>query len=203
MKHPRGRTGRRANPPRGRQQVRAALLRAAAELFAARGPAAVSIRDVAARAKVNHGLVHRHFGSKRALLREVLAQHVRAMAAVIADREWTPETQAQLVQSLFVHRDYWRVLARTLLDGMKPATVQREHPVIRRMVDAYRDMQERGELSAVFDARLVAAGTAAQYLGWVLFEPFLVQAAELGDRPLDETRQRFFDATLEVLRRMG
>jgi AcrR family transcriptional regulator len=196
-------SARRSPAPHGREAVRDALLRAAAELFASRGPAAVSIRDVAARAKVNHGLVHRHFGSKRALLHEVLARHVRAMAEAIADREWTPETQARLAQSLFAHRDYWRVLARALLDGARPAAIQREHPVIHRMVEAYRAMQERGELSGALDARIVAAATAAQYLGWVLFEPFLVQAAGLGDRPLDETRQRFFDATLEMLRRLA
>jgi AcrR family transcriptional regulator len=179
------------------------VIRTAAQLFAARGPAAVSIRDVAARAKVNHGLVHRHFGSKQALLRAVLAHAVQEMAGTIGEGTWTAETQVRLVRSLFAHRDYLSVLARALLDGEEPAHLLREHPLMHGMVEAFRGMQERDELAAVFDARLVAAGTAAQYLGWVLFEPFLVHAAGLGDRPLDETRQRFIDGTLTVLRRMA
>ncbi|MCV7113486.1 helix-turn-helix transcriptional regulator, partial [Mycolicibacterium setense] len=48
--------------PTGREEVAAAVLEAAADLFAERGPAATSIRDIAARSKVNHGLVFRHFG---------------------------------------------------------------------------------------------------------------------------------------------
>ena len=44
-----------------------------ADLFAERGPAATSIRDVAKRAAVNHGLIHRHFGSKERLVGAVLA----------------------------------------------------------------------------------------------------------------------------------
>ena len=48
----------------GRDEVVAAVLEAASELFAARGPAATSIRDIAAKSNVNHGLVFRHLGSK-------------------------------------------------------------------------------------------------------------------------------------------
>ncbi|EUA92019.1 bacterial regulatory s, tetR family protein [Mycobacterium ulcerans str. Harvey] len=48
------------------------MLEAAADLFAERGPAATSIRDIAARSKVNHGLVFRHFGAKEQLVGAVL-----------------------------------------------------------------------------------------------------------------------------------
>src|SRR5271157_1434984 len=51
--------------PIGKEEVVAAGLEAAGELFAEKGPAATSIREVAARAGVNHGLLHRHFGRKR------------------------------------------------------------------------------------------------------------------------------------------
>ena len=46
----------------------AAVLESAADLFAERGPAATSIRDIASRSKVNHGLIHRHFGNKDRLV---------------------------------------------------------------------------------------------------------------------------------------
>ena len=61
-----------AAKPLGKQEVVAAVLAAASELFAEQGPAATSIREVAARAGVNHGLLHRHFGSKRELLAATL-----------------------------------------------------------------------------------------------------------------------------------
>src|ERR1700722_695418 len=58
--------------PTGREEVVAAILQAATDLFAERGPAATSIRDIAARSKVNHGLVFRHFGTKDQLVGAVL-----------------------------------------------------------------------------------------------------------------------------------
>ena len=67
--------------PRGRDAVRAALLQAATELFALHGTEGVSVRDVAAHAGVNHGLVHRHFGSKDALVSEGMTDLQARLAA--------------------------------------------------------------------------------------------------------------------------
>src|SRR5271154_7435070 len=64
-------SSRKKMPP-GREEVAAAILEAATDLFAERGPAATSIRDIAARSKVNHGLVFRHFGTKDQLVGAVL-----------------------------------------------------------------------------------------------------------------------------------
>lgn len=46
---------------------RAAILASAEELFAARGYEGATVRDIAARAGVTHGLVMRHFGTKEEL----------------------------------------------------------------------------------------------------------------------------------------
>src|SRR5216684_4930528 len=72
----------KAARPQGREAVMAAVLDAAMTLFAARGPASVSVRDIAAAAGVNHALVHRHFGSKQAVLRAVLERAAHELAAV-------------------------------------------------------------------------------------------------------------------------
>ena len=50
------------------------MLQSAIELFAASGPASVSVRDVARHAGVNQGLIYRHFGSKDARLAEAIQQ---------------------------------------------------------------------------------------------------------------------------------
>ncbi|GGM53417.1 TetR family transcriptional regulator [Longimycelium tulufanense] len=54
-------------------RTRAALLAAAAELFAERGFDRTTVRQVAARAGVNQALLFRYFGSKEELFAEVLA----------------------------------------------------------------------------------------------------------------------------------
>lgn len=74
---------------RGRE-VRERLLRAAAELIAERGWAAVSTRMVAQRAGVAPGLVHYHFASVRALL---------SAAAVGAMREYLDLTEPMLARA--------------------------------------------------------------------------------------------------------
>jgi hypothetical protein len=57
-------------PPRRRDPVAssAAILAAAREVFAERGYTRATIREIATRAGVTHGLVMRHFGSKEQLL---------------------------------------------------------------------------------------------------------------------------------------
>ncbi|HTW97732.1 MAG TPA: helix-turn-helix domain-containing protein [Acidimicrobiales bacterium] len=60
---------RRPRPSvRGPVAVRASLVAAAGELFAARGTASVSVREIADRAGVNHGLIHHYFHSKQGLI---------------------------------------------------------------------------------------------------------------------------------------
>ncbi|TCP53521.1 TetR family transcriptional regulator [Tamaricihabitans halophyticus] len=58
--------------------VRGKLLRAAVELIGERGWTAVSTRTVAERAQVTSGLVHYHFASLQALLREAAVDTMRA-----------------------------------------------------------------------------------------------------------------------------
>jgi AcrR family transcriptional regulator len=62
-------TGRRP----GRDGAVEALVDAARELFVEHGPNAVSLRDVAKRAGVNHGLIHHYIGTREDLLRLVFS----------------------------------------------------------------------------------------------------------------------------------
>ena len=52
------------------------LIAAAADLLGEVGPRAMSVRMVAERAGVNHGLVHHYFGSKEGLTRAAMLQLV-------------------------------------------------------------------------------------------------------------------------------
>ena len=54
------------------------MLAATRDLVAERGPDGFSVRDIAARAGVNHALVHRHFGTKADVLEQMLAEEAGA-----------------------------------------------------------------------------------------------------------------------------
>lgn len=56
-----------AAKPRRSDRARAAILEAAKALFAARGYAGASVRDIAERAQIDPSMVIRYFGSKEAL----------------------------------------------------------------------------------------------------------------------------------------
>jgi AcrR family transcriptional regulator len=170
--------------PRGREDVMAALIDAAAELFAEQGPAAVSVRAVAARAGVNHGLVHRHFGTKEDLQRAVFDHLAERIARSAAEHMGTDAGDPAAVlrsalQAVTDEPHYVRALARALLDG-EPDAMQTRFPVLERLLAEVRAMQRRGGLDASLDARMLVAALGALGLGWLVFEPYLLRATGQG-----------------------
>lgn len=156
--------------PRGKASVKQALVSAATQLFAARGPAAVGVREIAREAGVNHGLVHRHFGSKQGLLRAVMTRLADEQNSGLGDaaderlvgllsRAWTNANDAGL---------HWRILARSILDGEDPGELQESFPVVNRLLEAARRERPGPMSPEAFTVCLVSTG-----LGLMLFGPFL------------------------------
>jgi AcrR family transcriptional regulator len=159
----------RAGAPLGRAEVVAAVLESAADLFAERGPAATSIRDIAARSSVNHGLIHRHFGSKDRLVGAVLDHLGQRLAELLAagaeGRTISEAVDRQL-----------RVLAHTSLDGYSIGELQSRFPTMELLLESVRARH-----STELGARLAAAHTIALQLGWCLFGDFLRASTGLED----------------------
>ena len=164
--------------PRGPDEVIAAVLHSAGQLFAERGPAAVSIRDIAARARVNHGLVFRYFGTKEQLVAAVL-DHLADQTTRLLDG--APEHDLEAAMTLQA-----RVLARALLDGFAAERLQRDFPAASWLFDQVRT-QYRSDNAA----RLATAHALALLLGWQLMAPVLRKATGLGFDIIspDELRQ--------------
>ena len=161
-----------------------AVLDAASELFAQQGPAATSIREVAGRSGVNHGLVYRHFGTKEELVAAVL-DHVSDQVNAAIARSGT-DTGALAERQ-------WRVLAHTILDGYPVGRMQRRFPFVHQLVsEAARHTDDRGA------ARMAAGHVVALELGWQLFKPFILAATDLGPVPDHEVRQ----ASLQLMGRI-
>ncbi|BAX95430.1 putative transcriptional regulator [Mycobacteroides stephanolepidis] len=155
--------------PVGKEEVVEAVLNAAAELFAEKGPAAASIREVAARAGVNHGLVHRHFGSKRQLLASTL-QHLADTGAALR------ETGASPSDLEAAHDLQLRVMVRSTLDGFPIEELQERRPGMEWLLEQIRPghADER-------EARLAGAHAIALQLGWRLMGPSLRAGFGLDD----------------------
>ncbi len=162
-------SSRRTAAPLGRDEVVAAVLESAADLFAERGPAATSIRDIATRSSVNHGLIHRHFGSKDNLVGAVLDHLGLHLAALLADSADGAKVGDAVNRQL-------RVLAHASLDGYPIGELQTRFPTMEVLLDSVRP-RHSSELSA----RLAAAHTIALQLGWCLFGGFLRASTGLED----------------------
>jgi AcrR family transcriptional regulator len=160
--------------------VIAAILDSAADMFAERGPAAASIRDIAARARVNHGLVFRHFGTKEQLVAAVL-DHLAANLTTLTD------SAASASEIEVATTRHLRVVARALLDGFAVGQLQSSFPAAARLLDGVRPQHDNDD-----SARLAAANAIALLLGWQLFEPFVRSATGLHDLPQDELRASMF-----------
>ena len=157
--------------PKGKTQVQKALTNAAAECFAARGIAQVSVREIAATAGVNHGLVHRHFGSKDGLLKATL----RELSASVDNRLTGVDANEPLFSMLPKifggTKDvglHWRVVTHALLEGMSVSELQDDFPVFKRIVQAAK-VSGKSHEEAVGQAALIFATG----LGYMVFEPYL------------------------------
>lgn len=167
----------RGKTPTGRAEVAAAILEAATDLFAERGPAATSIRDIAARSHVNHGLVFRHFGTKEQLVGAVLDHLGASLSALLV-----ADTPADVLDRALDRQ--MRVMARTVLDGYPAGQLQKRFPNIAGLLDWVLPLHDNET-----EARLAVANALALQFGWRLFAPILRSATGIDDLTDAEIRQ--------------
>lgn len=154
--------------PRGRAEVSDALVQATIELIVEKG-LAISVREIAAHAGVNHGLVHVYFGSKDALVRAAFDEINRRAAA-----ELNPDGSVPLDLVVRHDAELARAFARAALDGgADPAS---SHPVLTSLVATLR--RERPDATDA-DVVVAAAARAALALGWGVFAGLLLDALDV------------------------
>jgi AcrR family transcriptional regulator len=172
--------------PNGREEVRAAVVEAAARRLAAEGPEA-SLRDIADDAGVNLGLIHRHVGNKDDLIRAVLAAEIARGAGTIEEAGDAASALRRLFQGAVTDGRYIRIVAWLLL----------RDPSGFRHQDRFPGMQALRALAADTDpptadderdAELMIA--MAAIFGWTVFGPQLRAAFgyETADRATLEER---------------
>jgi AcrR family transcriptional regulator len=166
--------------PTGRDAVMAAVQDAAVELLAEHGPREVTVRQVAERARVNHALIHRHFGTKDGLIRAVVGEESRRIGAAAAALEHADA--AAMLALLRDHGAYWRLLARIVLDD--PELLAGEQlPAAAAALAVITGGDEADDAM-----RAGAAAAAATALGWLVFGPHLATVLKVRDRDAFDAR---------------
>ena len=93
--------GRPAGPATA--DIRQEIQDAAEILFARQGYAATSLREIANQVGVNPAMVHYYFGSKLALLRQVLEQSLEPLALAIVNMREEEHAPADGITGLLLH----------------------------------------------------------------------------------------------------
>jgi AcrR family transcriptional regulator len=186
---------KQANGPRGgREAVTARILDAAERLFAARGVARTSMRDVAAAAGVSHALAHRYVGSKSDLLAAVFSRRELALVEAVASARDLGEGVAAVLKLQGTAR-HMRMVARSAAEGVPYQASFRGFPATQKLLELAEHQAACGSegdeagLGDCLDARLVVAGIVSLAVGWATLDPWLMRAVRLdswSEQELDE-----------------
>jgi len=127
-------------------ETRSRLLNAAARLFAERGVARVTVRDICTKAKANVAAVNYHFGGKDGLYQAVMRMAMETMqgtteAARAAGQNQPPEERLRAYVSVFAdrllgaHHDTWihQLMMREMADPTPALTMVAEEVLKPRM----------------------------------------------------------------------
>lgn len=169
---------------RGPDAVKSALIRAACEMLAELGPNAMSVRNVAIKAGVNHGQVHHYFGGKEGLIQAASAKLAKDHYNNARERAEGKIFPAPL--TLGEDSQYLSAVVRLVLDGRLDVATRELDSEESVPVEARRLLTRKYQGALVpteVKARLAIA--AAIELGWAALEPYILQVAEV-----DETEQQ-------------
>jgi AcrR family transcriptional regulator len=178
--------------PHGAIEVRSALILAAMRQLEETSPSRLSLRAVADEAGVNKGLIHRHFGSKAALLAAVMYQ-------VRDDSLGEVDTETAIIDLLFRPIEWivgnpvmGRILIWMANEQIDPSVFATGYPVVRRS-------EELLEVAGVENPRAVVAHQLSAAYGWIAFETNMMHA--LDQDQTDHAREQFLSYARSLLER--
>jgi AcrR family transcriptional regulator len=188
---PRQRGPRRpVGAPVGPDEVRRAVLDAAARLFAERGVDAVPLREIAAEADVDLALIRRYVGRRGELVAAVFRDVSDRLAAEVAQHPLAGQGHG-----LDTVMGRWVRIAASLVISGRGLTARPDFNPVLAMADTLRS----GYGLDPDAARVRAAQIVAAALGWRIFEDYLVEAGGLEDVPLAVLREELVHSA----RRLG
>ena len=172
------------------------MLTATRALVAERGPDGFSVREIAARAGVNHALVHRHFGTKADVLEQMLAADADAVVAAVIESglptsgQAGGEVVAELLDLLAEHPSYWRTLVHAVLDSPEAAL-----PGTASTTELFSGLW-RSDSEGDADRAIDTSVAGMTVLGWLIFGRFMTDAT---GADVDEARRAVADQVAALI----
>ena len=173
------------------------MLTATSELVAERGPDGFSVREIAARAGVNHALVHRHFGTKADVLEQMLAADAEAVVAAVVESglptsgQAAGEVVAELLDLLAARPSYWRTLVHAVLDSPEAAL-----PGTASTTELFSGLWRGSDTEGDADRAVPTSVAGMTVLGWLIFGQFMIDAT---GADAEETRRAVADQVAALI----
>ena len=173
--------GRAQAPVTGKEAVIEAIMEAATELFAQKAPSQVSVREIAAHADVNHGLIHRHFGSKKNLIAEVIQANDAKLSEVLDGESSFMENFVNVAVMAFQDRRYVRIPANLVIDGQQELLIEHQGTLFETLRASFEQLiseEQRQRLSV--DERMFLLATLG--FGIEMFGDYVAASMQI-ERP--------------------
>ncbi|MBF4478862.1 transcriptional regulator, TetR family [Rhodococcus rhodochrous J3] len=179
----------------GASGAQEAILLAAADLFARKGPAKVTLREVAAAADVSYGLIHRFYRTKENLLVAVM----ELLVGYGGDR-LTAEKDAYdaIDNSIGADLDsgqFGRMLMWSIFEGIEPDRLLGEARSrgYRQHIEALWKNPTPPKIRDEFDPSVVAALLGVVGSVWDLYEPYMIELSDNRWRSREDLRREVSD----------
>lgn len=175
--------------PRGKEQVKTALIEAGIKLFSERGMSSVSVRDLADEAGVNHSLLFRHFGDKKALIKAVFEQRFKLLGefndSMTTDGDVMLETS---IRAVMQDQALWRLMTFAALEGEFDALHSIPSPYMQSTLKQLKLRQKNNQIYDGVEAEVLLGSGFALGLGWAIFRKTLMVMAGAQERDFEEIR---------------
>jgi len=173
------------------------ILDSAQELFATRGPRAVSVRQIAEHAGVSHALVHKYIGSKDDLIQAVV-QRVDASRATTARRSGSlKEAYQTAFPKVMEQRGHSMMLVRSAMEGTEYVPLAERIEATSAMIALAKRTAASGARPAPpprdIDPRVLISSITAMILGWASMEDWVWPTSGLDPADKDEVYRQLLE----------
>jgi len=173
------------------------ILDSAQELFARRGPRAVTVRQVAEHAGVSHALVHKYFGSKDELIRAVIDRVDVSRTATAKRAESLRDAYETLFPQVMAQRDHSMMLVRSAMEGTEYVSLAERIQATQALVALARKTAVSGATPSPpphdIDPRVLVSSVTAMIFGWACIEDWVWPAAGLDPADTEEIHRQLIE----------
>lgn len=184
------------------EATRSSVLDAARRLFADKGFAGTSMREIASISGVSQPLIYYHFGSKEGLYRAVkehLIAEARTFLAVAGESPGDSPGTSEMIRAMYDYlsgnREMMRLIAWSHLEGdFTPWPGEQE--LVLAMVEHVRRGQSAGSMRKDIDPLIATIMIEALILVWCQYPHYF---ATFFQEPIETASERYLDQVFNLL----